>query len=112
MPTATAQEWNALNNIWQEPKRGIGMSGGMEEMAREGKSAARKHQVGGDHYINMAVQPWDVVDCWPFDQQVGAHRKDAIGYLMRLFDKDTPIINAKKARQTIDKLIEVLERGE
>ena len=55
MPTATAQDWNALNNIWQEPKRGIGMSGGMEEMA------ALQRQEAGDHYRKMKIQPIEYI---------------------------------------------------
>lgn len=68
-------------------------------------------QIGGDHYINMAVEPWDVVDSWPLGQQVGFHRGNALKYLMRLGSKDDALQEAKKAQHYIAKLIDVLERG-
>lgn len=80
----------------------------LKQKAREAVKANQK-QIGGDHYKNMGVEPWDVVDTWPIEQQIGAHRKDALKYLMRLYDKDTPLDNAAKALHCIEKLIEVLE---
>jgi len=70
---------------------------------------ARKTEIGGDHYINMAVQPWDVVDTWPIEQQIGFHRGNAIKYLMRLGSKDDPLQEAKKAQHYLTKLVELLE---
>ena len=55
MPTATAKEWDSITNIWQDPKRGIGMSGGMEEMA------ALQRQEAGDHYRKMKIQPIEYI---------------------------------------------------
>ena len=54
MPTATAQDWNALNNIWQEPKSGIGMSGGMEEMAAMKRQEA-EYTGGSVSYYTIKV---------------------------------------------------------
>ena len=80
----------------------------LKQKAREAVKANQK-QIGGDHYKNMGVEPWDVVDTWPVEQQIGAHRKDALKYLMRMYDKNTPLENAAKALHCIEKLIEVLE---
>jgi hypothetical protein len=70
---------------------------------------ARKTEIGGSHYIEMAVQPWDVVDTWPIEQQIGFHRGNAIKYLMRLGSKDDPLQEAKKAQHYLTKLVELLE---
>lgn len=68
-----------------------------------------KTQIGGDHYVNMAVQPWAVIDCWPIEQQIGFHRGNVLKYVMRMEDKDDPITNLKKAQHYLEKLIQTLE---
>jgi len=73
------------------------------------KMKARKTEIGGSHYIEMAVQPWDVVDTWPIEQQIGFHRGNVIKYLMRLGSKDDPLQEAKKAQHYLTKLVELLE---
>ena len=70
---------------------------------------ANQFQADGDHYTKMAVQPWDIIDTWPVDQQIGFHRGNALKYLLRMFDKDTPKSNAEKAAHYIQKLLEVME---
>lgn len=72
------------------------------------KLTAGEYQVGGDHYQKMGIQPWQVFDTWPLDQQIGFHRGNAIKYLMRLGSKDEQLQEAKKALQYCQKLVEVL----
>lgn len=72
-------------------------------------SKARDTQVGGSHYKTKAVQPWDVYDTWPREQRIGAYRANCTKYVMRLDDKDTPLINAQKLLHYAQKLVEVLE---
>ena len=72
---------------------------------------AKNTQIGGDHYMNMAVEPWDVVNSWPIEQQIGYHRGNAIKYLMRLGTKDAAVQEAKKAAHYVNKLVEVLNQG-
>jgi hypothetical protein len=67
-------------------------------------------QYGGDHYKKMNIQPWDVIDCWSFEQQVGYHRGNILKYTMRMGSKDERIKEAKKIRHYAEKLIEVLEK--
>jgi len=67
-------------------------------------------QVGGDHYKTMQVQPWDVVDTWPLEQQVGAYRAGALKYVMRMGSKDESIQEIGKGIHYLEKLIEVLKR--
>ena len=70
---------------------------------------ARDIQIGGDHYKNMGVEPWDVVDTWPIDQRIGAYRHGALKYVMRMGTKDANIKEIKKSIHYLQKLVEVLE---
>lgn len=73
---------------------------------------AKNLQIGGDHYLNMAVEPWDVIGSWPLEQQIGFHRGNALKYLMRMGAKDAAAQEVRKAAHYLDKLIEILESGE
>ena len=72
------------------------------------KNKANDKQYGGDHYKNMGVEPWDVVDTWPIEQRIGAYRHGALKYLMRMGSKDEQLQEIKKCGHYIEKLIEVL----
>jgi len=76
---------------------------GWEESPR-----ANDRQVGGDHYKNMGVQPWDVVDTWPIEQRIGYYRGGALKYLMRMGSKDQSPVEVAKGQHYIQKLLEVL----
>ena len=84
----------------------------IEEGNRKATNALRKAnqtQIGGDHYKNMGVEPWDVVDTWPIEQRIGAYRHGALKYLMRMGSKDEQLQEIKKCGHYIEKLVEVLE---
>lgn len=70
---------------------------------------AKDRQVGGQHYKTMGTEPWDVVDSWPVDQQIGFHRGNALKYLMRMGSKDLAEQDIKKAVHYLQKLTEILE---
>jgi hypothetical protein len=70
-------------------------------------TAANK-QIGGDHYIVMAVEPWDVIDTWPLEQQIGFHRGNALKYLMRAGSKGDALQDLAKAAHYAAKLTELL----
>ena len=72
---------------------------------------ARDKQVGGDHYKDMGVEPWDVVDTWPMEQRIGAYRHGALKYLMRMGSKDERVQEIKKAIHYLEKLVEVMEKA-
>lgn len=74
-------------------------------------NAAKNSQVAGEHYIKLNVQPWDVIDTWPKDQQIGYHRGNVVKYMMRFGSKDAPLQELKKAQHYLNKLIELLERS-
>lgn len=64
-------------------------------------------QIGGDHYKNMAVQPWIAMESWMTPEQFsGFLRGNAIKYLARC-DVKGGIEDIKKARHYINKLVEV-----
>ena len=68
----------------------------------------RTTQEGGDHYLNMGVQPWDVIDTWPIEQRIGAYRAGVLKYVMRMGCKDASSQEIRKAKHYCEKLIEVL----
>jgi hypothetical protein len=78
----------------------------MEALAH---NKAKARQVGGDHYKNMGVEPWDVVDTWPIDQRIGAYRHGALKYLMRMGSKDENVQEIQKGIHYLEKLVEVLK---
>lgn len=69
-------------------------------------------QFGGDHYKNMGVEPWDVVDTWPLEQRIGYYRGGALKYVMRMGTKDENLQEIKKGWHYMQKLIEVLQEQE
>lgn len=72
---------------------------------------ASKKQEGGDHYLNMGVQPWDVIDTWPIDQRIVYYRGCALKYIMRMGAKDESAQEIAKAKHYMEKLIEVLSEN-
>lgn len=74
-------------------------------------SVAKDKQIGGDHYLTMGVEPWDVIDTWPLEQQIGFYRGNALKYIMRAGTKDSPLQEIAKAMHYLEKLVEVLERA-
>lgn len=74
--------------------------------------SANDIQMGGNHYKQSAIQPWDVFDTWPTEQRIGAYRANCTKYVMRLDSKDTPLLNAQKLAHYAQKLVEVLEQAQ
>lgn len=69
---------------------------------------ANSVQVGGDHYLRMGIQPFDVVDTWPLEQRIGFYRGGALKYLMRMGSKDESAQEIAKGKHYMQKLLEVL----
>lgn len=69
---------------------------------------ASLRQVGGTHYKQMSVQPWDVVDGWPLDLRIGYYRGNALKYLMRMGTKDEELQEILKCQHYVAKLVETL----
>lgn len=79
------------------------------DKAEEYLKTASSRQEGGKHYKEMGVEPWDVIDTWPIEQQIGYHRGNALKYIMRMGSKDEQLQEVRKAGHYIAKLIEILE---
>ena len=73
--------------------------------------AANDYQVGGTHYKDMGVEPWDVIDTWPIEQQIGYYRGSVLKYTMRMGAKGAPTDDLRKAEHYARKLSEVLTRA-
>lgn len=72
-------------------------------------------QVGGTHYLDMAIQPWTALEAWMTpDQFRGYLLGSAIAYLARYnaqAEGKGGVEDFKKARHYLNKLIEVLGNG-
>lgn len=63
-------------------------------------------QVGGTHYRDMEIQPWDAMRAWMSPVEFrGFLRGNAIKYLARC-DKKGGLEDLRKARHYLDQLIE------
>jgi Protein of unknwon function (DUF3310) len=76
---------------------------------RHAVNTANAKQVGGSHYKQMGVEPWDVIDTWSREQRIGAYRAGALKYLMRMGSKDSDIQEIGKGIHYLEKLLEVLK---
>lgn len=67
------------------------------------ETSALDAQVGGEHYKNMSVQPWQALEAWLTpDEYRGYHKATAISYLARE--------RSKGGMQDIQKAIHHLQR--
>lgn len=72
---------------------------------------ADARQVGGTHYIDSSIQPWDAMAAWMSAEAFqGFLRGNCLKYLARC-DKKGGLEDLKKARHYLDKLIEIQEHG-
>ena len=79
----------------------------MDLFPNEAPVSANAVQVGGDHYRNKAIQPWDAMEAWFSPDEVkGFMRGNALKYLARYRDKGG-VEDLRKARHYLDKLIEL-----
>jgi hypothetical protein len=74
------------------------------------KMKANDMQVGGTHYKDMGVQPWDVMEAvLTREEFIGFLKGNCIKYAMRQGRKDSDDVN--KCLHYVKKLNEVLGRG-
>lgn len=69
---------------------------------------ANDRQVGGNHYKDKTIQPWDVIDTLPHAEAIGFYKGNAIKYIMRAGSKGPAREDYEKALHYIQKLLEVL----
>lgn len=78
-----------------------------EVFEREATMKADARQVGGDHYKDMALPPWEIMEAVLTQEEfVGFLKGNIIKYSLRQGRKDSD--DAGKARHYMDKLREVL----
>ena len=66
-------------------------------------------QIGGTHYKEMDIQPWDAMKAWmPKEAFEGYLRGAAIKYLAR-YDRKGGVEDVRKARHYLDALIESMD---
>lgn len=80
------------------------------------KSSANDTQVGGSHYKDMKVQPWDALEAWMTREEFcGFLKGSAIAYLARASTKGVEgkggTVDILKAKHYIVKLESILEKG-
>ena len=74
-----------------------------------GPAAASERQVGGSHYKDMALPPWEAIEKWLTPQEVrGYHKATAIAYLAREGAKGGDEDIAKAAHH-LQRLVEINE---
>lgn len=69
---------------------------------------AQDSQVGGDHYRKFKIQPWDI---WA-EYGLDAFTATVVKYLLRAGHKGSKLEDLRKARHTLDRLIEIEEAKE
>jgi len=64
-------------------------------------------QFGGDHYVNMAVQPWTAMESWMTPEQFnGFLRGNVIKYVARCSAKGSEREDLLKAIHYLEKLLD------
>ena len=95
--------------MWLEEKPAVvKLTDGIWSANVKQPESASDVQVGGTHYLSMGVEPWDVVDTWPLEQQIGFYRGNALKYIMRMGNKDEASTEVGKGKHYLEKLLEVL----
>jgi hypothetical protein len=92
--------WTRNVAEWRDPE--VTPNPPLEPADLESKPSDR--QVGGEHYRQHSIQPWDIWSEYGMNAFEGAVLK----YLLRWRDKGG-VEDLKKARHTLDKLIEIEE---
>lgn len=66
-------------------------------------------QIGGDHYLELGIQPWAAMASWMSDEQFcGYLHGNVIKYIAR-YRKKNGVEDLRKAKHYLEKLIEVLD---
>ena len=100
-PKMTAEEYAAWERYIMEE-----YTQAENEIAK--RSDAMQKQIGGSHYKDRTIQPWDVVDTFDHAQAIGFYKGNAIKYIMRAGSKGPAREDYEKAVHYLEKLLEVL----
>lgn len=69
---------------------------------------ANDREIGGTHYKDMDIQPWDIIDQGDREQAIGFYRYNALKYIMRAGSKGEFKEDIAKAEHYLQKLLEIL----
>ena len=97
-------------NLWNYPKQYEDYKMQNEETTVKPvwKQKENNTQVGGDHYKNMVVQPWEVMaSIMTREEFIGFLKGNIIKYTMRDGKKENAHEDAEKAKHYMAKLAEV-----
>jgi hypothetical protein len=76
-------------------------------------TTADAYQIGGDHYMSLAVQPWAAMQSWMSAAEFeGFLRGNAIKYLARAGRKGDELQDLQKAMHYLKKLVELKQNGD
>lgn len=67
--------------------------------------SANNTQIGGDHYVNKSIQPWDFIAA----NGLGYFEGNIVKYVSRWRDKNG-LDDLRKAQHYLDKLIELEQK--
>lgn len=85
----------------------IGLDDGWKEVKIR-LSEANTKQIGGQHYKDSVLQPWDVMKSWFTEEEFkGFLRGNALKYIYRAGRKGSAVEDYEKAIHYLEKLIEV-----
>jgi hypothetical protein len=100
----------AMPQVYAVRKRVLSgsMLGDINPQITDAVTQANRKQVGGDHYMNMGVQPWKSMESWMTPEEFrGFLKGNAIKYLARSNAKGGAT-DVRKAGHYIEKLAEVM----
>lgn len=84
-------------------------AGSLEELLSEYDKNYRadSQQIGGDHYKNKSIQPWDVMESWMGKEGFAFYLQgNVLKYISRYKEKNG-LEDLKKAKHYLEKLIEI-----
>lgn len=102
---ATSKRQTVKSMLRQEYEAGVKPRIRMQATKPEMNKLANDTQVGGTHYKEQKLQPWDAIAAW----DCGFLDGNVIKYVVRYRSKGG-VEDLKKARHYLDKLIELEEK--
>lgn len=111
-PLATAEEVKRETGVPTRIVQALIDRVGTPRAVFEAEAAAKSAldaQVGGSHYKDMVIQPWQAMEAWLTPEEYrGYHKGVAIAYLAREQHKGG-VDDIKKAIHHLQRLVEVME---
>jgi hypothetical protein len=75
-------------------------------------TSPRDRQIGGDHYLNLGIQPWDAMRAWMTPEEFqGFLRGNVIKYIAR-FEAKGGVEDLRKAMHYLETLIAERDRAQ